>query len=180
MGPVLSGGETDLKLEERVVDHRSQVAGKASIDVRAKHSRAWGQMIARSNPALRSKRDWCFHRNDPAWPVELVDCVAANIRPGFVTLGRPLRRTARVRLRGPRSQALPGRPLRRLATTSDEKSGLGEEFQFAFQFCKALVDDRDYLVDLLSSDDQGWVETKVIPTLPVRRSTTGSCGEPLL
>ena len=39
-------------------------------------------------------------------------------------LGRPPRRTARVRLRRPRSQALPGRPLRRLATTSDEKSGL--------------------------------------------------------
>ncbi len=55
----------------------------------------------------------------------LVYCVAANIRPGCVTLSRPPRRTARVRLRGPRSQALPGRPLRRLATTSDEKSGLG-------------------------------------------------------
>ena len=54
----------------------------------------------------------------------LVYCVAANIRPGCVTLGRPPRRTARLRLRGPRSQALPGRPLRRLATTSDEKSGL--------------------------------------------------------
>ena len=54
----------------------------------------------------------------------LVYCVAANIRPGFVTLCRPPRRTARVRLRGPRSQALPGRLLRRLATTSDEKSGL--------------------------------------------------------
>ncbi len=54
----------------------------------------------------------------------LVYCVAANVRPGCVTLGRPPRRTARVRLRGPRSQALPGRPLRRLATTSDEKSGL--------------------------------------------------------
>ena len=50
----------------------------------------------------------------------LVCCVAAIIRPGC----RPPRRTARVRLRGPRSQALPGRPLRRLATTSDEKSGL--------------------------------------------------------
>ena len=54
----------------------------------------------------------------------LVDCVAANIRPGCVTLCRPPRRAARVRLRGPRSQALPGWPLRRLATTSDEKSGL--------------------------------------------------------
>ena len=54
----------------------------------------------------------------------LVYCVAAIIRPGCVTLRRPPRRTARVRLRGPRSQALPGRPLRRLATTSDEKSGL--------------------------------------------------------
>ncbi len=54
----------------------------------------------------------------------LVYYVAAIIRPGCVLLRRPPRRTARVRLRGPRSQALPGRPLRRLATTSDEKSGL--------------------------------------------------------
>ena len=57
----------------------------------------------------------------------LVYCVAANIRPGCVTLCRPPRRTARVRLRGPRSQALPGRLLRRLATTSDEKSGLVQD-----------------------------------------------------
>ena len=55
----------------------------------------------------------------------LVCCAAAIIRPGCVTLRRPPRRTARVRLRGPRSQALPGRPFRRLATTSDEKCGLG-------------------------------------------------------
>ena len=54
----------------------------------------------------------------------LVYYVAAIIRPGCVSLRRPPRRTARVRLRGPRSQALPGRPLRRLATTSGEKSGL--------------------------------------------------------
>ena len=54
----------------------------------------------------------------------LVCCAAAIIRPGCVTLRRPPRRTARVRLRGPRSQALPGRPFRRLATTSDEKCGL--------------------------------------------------------
>ena len=54
----------------------------------------------------------------------LVYCAAAIIRPGCVTLGRPPRRTVKVRLRWPRSQALPGRPLQRLATTSDEKSGL--------------------------------------------------------
>ncbi len=50
--------------------------------------------------------------------------VAAIIRPGCVSLGRPPRRTVQVRLRRPRSQALPGRPLRRLATTGDEKCGL--------------------------------------------------------
>ena len=54
----------------------------------------------------------------------LVYCVAAIIRPGCVMLGRPPRRTVKVRLRRPRSQALPGRRLRRLATTTDEKSGL--------------------------------------------------------
>ena len=54
----------------------------------------------------------------------LVYCVAAIIHPGCVSLGRPPRRTVKVRLRRPRSQALPGRPLQRLATTSDEKFGL--------------------------------------------------------
>jgi len=58
----------------------------------------------------------------------LVYCAAAIIRPGCVALGRPPRRTVKVRLRRPRPQALPGRPLRRLATTSDEKSGLRKGF----------------------------------------------------
>ena len=52
-----------------------------------------------------------------------VYCGAAIIRPGCVTLCRPSRRTVQVRLRGPRSQALPGPPFRRLATTTDEKCG---------------------------------------------------------
>ncbi len=56
----------------------------------------------------------------------LVYCAAAIIRPGRVTLGRPPRRTVKVRLRWPRSQALPGRPLPRLTTTSDEKFGLDD------------------------------------------------------
>ncbi len=54
----------------------------------------------------------------------LVYCGPAIIRPGCVSLGRPSRRTVKVRLRWARSQALPGRPLWRLATTSDEKCGL--------------------------------------------------------
>ena len=40
----------------------------------------------------------------------LVSCVAANIRPGFVTLRRPPRRTARVRLRGLATSGLGRKP----------------------------------------------------------------------
>jgi len=50
---------------------------------------------------------------------------AAIIRPGCVSLGRPHRRNVKVRLRWPRSQALPGRRLGRLATTGGEESRLG-------------------------------------------------------
>ena len=89
----------------------------------------------RNNDLPLSRKDLAGSCNcdplDPAQTVlsspdfsSLVYCAAAIIRPGCVTLGRPPRRTVKVRLRRPRSQALPGRPLQRLATTSDEKSGL--------------------------------------------------------
>ena len=53
-----------------------------------------------------------------------VCCEAAIIRPDCVMLRRPPRRTVKVRLRGPRSQALSGRRFRPLATTGYEKCGL--------------------------------------------------------
>ncbi len=71
-----------------------------------------------SKPWVRGGQNLNPHFSSPVY------YVAAIIRPGCVSLGRPPRRTVQVRLRRPRSQALPGRPLRRLATTGDEKCGL--------------------------------------------------------
>ena len=56
----------------------------------------------------------------------VVCCNGGYIRPDCVALGRPPRRIVKIRLRRPRSRALSERRLRRFATTTGEKSGLGE------------------------------------------------------
>ena len=91
--------EVNQLLDKKIVAEKALKKAKEELETRVEE---------RTNP----------HFSSPVY------YVAAIIRPGCVSLGRPPRRTVQVRLRRPRSQALPGRHLRRLTTTGDEKCGL--------------------------------------------------------
>ena len=74
----------------------------------------------RARPDLWGRRLGNHRRYPDRWSTASPQSSALAV---LCSVGLP-RCTVKVRLRRPWSQALPGRPLRRLATTSDEKSGL--------------------------------------------------------
>ena len=94
-------------------------------------------------------------------------------------LGRPPRRTARVRLRRPRSQALPGRRLRRLATTVDEKSGLSTLERTYCNVCGERDGSSSRSDDELDALHHGGGATKKSACRVATRRADGGCGRSL-